>query len=56
MALTAIDQFAERAETAEEPMKSVLEELDSLVKAANGLWNTQAERFLLSRQELRSTD
>ena len=40
--LTAIADFAEKGKT--EPMFA---ELDRLVKANNGLWNAEAEKFLL---------
>ncbi len=56
MPLTALDKLAERAEQAEGPLKDIYAELDRLVKAANGLWSTEAERFLLGREELRFTD
>jgi hypothetical protein len=41
--LTAISDFAEKGKT--EPM---FEKLDQLVKAGNGLWNAEAEKYLLS--------
>ena len=53
MPLTPIDEFGERAETAEPPLKDIFKELDRLVKAAGGLWNTQAEQLLLGREELK---
>jgi threonine dehydrogenase-like Zn-dependent dehydrogenase len=56
MPLTPIDQFASRAEAAEGPLRGIYEELDRLVGSANGLWNAEAERFLLAREELRFTD
>jgi len=56
MPLTPIDELAERAATAEEPLKSVFAELARLVEEANGLWNAEAERFLLAQEALRLTD
>ncbi len=51
--LTPIDQFEQLARQADEPLKGVFAELDRLVRAANGLWCTEAEQFLLSCEELR---
>lgn len=56
MPLTPIDKLGECARTAQEPLKSIYAELDRLVNAANGLWNTEAERFLLSQEALRFRD
>jgi len=52
MLLTPIDEFGCRAESAQEPLKSIFVELDRLVRAGNGLWSVEAERFLLSRRDL----
>ena len=41
--LTAIDDFAEKGK--EDPLFA---ELDKLCKAHNGLWNPEAERYLLA--------
>ncbi len=54
MPLTAITEFASRADQVQEPLKSVFSELDRLVQAGGGLWNTEAERFLLSCEELKA--
>lgn len=56
MPLTPIDEFGRRAQEAEPPFRTIFQELDRLVKAANGLWSAEAERFLLSRQEFRSAE
>jgi hypothetical protein len=56
MPLTAIDDFAPQAETAEEPLRGVFAELARLVDAANGLWCADAERFLLSCDALKPGD
>ncbi len=56
MPLTALDKLAERAEASDGALKDIYAELDRLVKAANGLWSTEAERFLLGREELRFKD
>jgi hypothetical protein len=53
MPLTAIDEFGSRAQSAPEPLKSVFGELDRLVRRANGLWCAEAERFLLSQDQMR---
>jgi threonine dehydrogenase-like Zn-dependent dehydrogenase len=52
MPLTPLDELAGRAGEAGEPLKSILLELDRLVSAANGIWCTEAEQFLLSRDDL----
>ncbi len=53
MPLTPIGEFAERAETAEGPLREVFAELARLTEATDGLWNAEAERFLLEHEELR---
>jgi threonine dehydrogenase-like Zn-dependent dehydrogenase len=53
MPLTPIDQLGPRGDAAGEPLRSVFSELGGLVEAANGVWCTAAERFLLSCEELR---
>jgi threonine dehydrogenase-like Zn-dependent dehydrogenase len=53
MPLTALEELADRAEQSEEPLKSVFVELDRLVQGAGGVWCTEAERFLLSRDEIK---
>ncbi len=53
MPLTPIDRFGKRAETAESPLKDIFRELDRLVRAGGGLWNVEAEKFLLGRRELK---
>ena len=52
MPLVALEELAQCAEAASEPLMSVYVELDRLVQAAGGLWNTEAEQFLLGRAEL----
>ncbi len=54
--LTALEELGRRADEEAEPLKSVLRELDRIVSAANGSWCAEAERFLLSRDELRFPD
>jgi threonine dehydrogenase-like Zn-dependent dehydrogenase len=56
MPLTALDELARRAEQAEEPLKSVFSGLAERVEAAGGAWCTEAERFLLSRDELKPVE
>lgn len=53
MPLTPIDELGPRGDDAAEPLKSVFSELSRLVEAANGVWCTEAERLLLSCEELR---
>ena len=53
MPLTPLDELGERAEQADEPLKSIFQELDRLVKKTEGVWNAEAEEFLLSRDELK---
>jgi threonine dehydrogenase-like Zn-dependent dehydrogenase len=53
MPLTAIDEFGAKAAESPEPLKSILRELDRICKANGGLWCAEAEKFLLSREELR---
>jgi len=52
MPMTPIHEFDERAEQADEPLKSVYRELGRLVDHAGGLWNKEAEEFLLSCDEV----
>lgn len=54
--LTPLDELHQRAREADEPLRSILADLDGIVKAASGVWCTEAERFLLSRDELRFPD
>ena len=54
--LTALEELGRRAEREDEPLKSIFGELDRIVSAANGAWCAEAERFLLSRDELRFPD
>ena len=56
MPLTALDALDQRAEGADGALKDAYAELDRLVKAANGLWSTEAERFLLAQEGLRFKD
>ncbi len=53
MPLTPIAEFAQRVDQVGEPLKSAFAELARLVESANGLWNAKAERYLLSRDDLR---
>lgn len=53
MPMTPIDEFDDRAGEADEPLKSVFRELARLVDRAGGLWNAEAEKFLLSCEEVR---
>jgi len=52
MPLTPIASFAERADEADEPLKSIFRQLGRLVEEAKGLWNTAAEEFLLSCDDI----
>ena len=51
MPATGIEEFGQKAEEAAEPLKSIFQELARLT-AADGLWSTEAEEFLLSREEI----
>lgn len=53
MPLTAIAGFSDAAAASKGQLAEVFSELDRLCKAANGLWCTEAERFLLSRDDLK---
>ncbi len=53
MPLTPIDQFEERAKSAEGALSEVFSELARLVDEAGGRWNPEAERFVLGREELK---
>jgi len=55
MPMTPIDEFDEHADEADEPLKSVYRELGRLVDRAGGLWNKEAEEFLLSCDEVKYT-
>ncbi|MFO8008218.1 MAG: zinc-binding dehydrogenase [Candidatus Brocadiia bacterium] len=50
MPLTPIAEFAERAETAEGPLREVFQELARLTEATGGLWNAEAEQLLLKSE------
>ena len=52
MPMTAIGEFAERAEGTDEPLKGIYAELARLT-SRDGLWTAEAEEFLLSRPEAR---
>ncbi len=54
--LTPLDELERRARQSEEPLRSVFVGLDRIVKAAGGLWCAEAERFLLSCDELKFPD
>ncbi|MFO7956780.1 MAG: zinc-binding dehydrogenase [Candidatus Brocadiia bacterium] len=54
MPLTPIDEFDSRADEVDEPLKSVYRELGHLVEAGGGLWNAEAECFLLGCDELKA--
>jgi len=54
MPLVPIAELGQRAERADEPLKSIFAELDRIVRSNNGLWCAEAERFLLSRDELKA--
>jgi len=56
MPLTAVDEFGRRSETVEEPLMSVFEALARIVERAGGLWCAEAERFLLSCDEIMAPD
>ena len=56
MPLTALDELGERADDAQEPLKGVLEELNRIVRDANGLWCAEAESFLLGCEDIRLAD
>jgi threonine dehydrogenase-like Zn-dependent dehydrogenase len=56
MPMTAIGDFARLAQEADEPLRATCAELARIVERANGLWCTEAERFLLSRDELKFPD
>ena len=47
---------AREAETAAEPLRSVFAELTRIVGAAGGVWCAEAERFLLSCDDLKLAD
>jgi threonine dehydrogenase-like Zn-dependent dehydrogenase len=53
MPMTDISKFGRRADEVEEPLRSVFAELDRIVEQSGGIWSTEAEEFLLSREELR---
>ncbi len=53
MPMTPLAELGQRAEEADEPLKSVFRELDRLVKRNDGVWNAEAEQFLLSQDELK---
>jgi len=53
MPMTAIAEFGRRAGQTQEPLRSVLAELDRICRVHDGLWCTEAEDFLLSRKEIR---
>jgi hypothetical protein len=53
MPLTPLDELSDLAARADEPLRSIYQELDRLVAGANGIWCRAAEEFLLSRDELR---
>jgi len=52
MPMTSIYEFDIKADEHPEPLKSVFRELDALCKRHHGLWNKEAEDFLLSCDEL----
>lgn len=54
MPMTAIADFAAKADECGEPLKSVFRELARLT-ARDGLWNAGAERFLLECEDVRFT-
>jgi len=53
MPMTAIADFEQRAEEAAEPLRGIFAELGRICRAHDGQWCTEAEEFLLSREELR---
>ncbi len=53
MPMTAIDELDEKAQEAQQPLADVYRELDKLCKKNNGIWNTEAETFLLSCEALK---
>jgi len=53
MPLTGIEEFGAQAERSDEPLASIFAELDRICTASAGLWCTEAEEFLLGREELR---
>ncbi len=53
MPLTPLEELARRAEETDEPLKTVFSGLAERVEAAGGAWCTEAERFLLSRSEIK---
>jgi threonine dehydrogenase-like Zn-dependent dehydrogenase len=53
MPMTAIADFAEMAEEADEPLKSVYRELGTICKRHGDLWSKEAEDFLLGCGEIR---
>ncbi len=56
MPMTAIDNFADAADEADEPLKSVYQELDAICGRNGGLWCTEAEQFLLECDDIRLQD
>ncbi len=53
--MTALDEFAERADECNGTAAEVLRELDTICRRHGGLWNTEAENFLLGCDEIRLT-
>jgi len=53
MPMTAIAEFGRLAGESDEPLKSIYAELDRICQEHGGLWCTEAEQFLLGREELR---
>ncbi len=53
MPMTAIEELGAKAEEADEPLRSVFAELDRICRQHGGLWCSEAEEFLLSREETR---
>ncbi len=53
--MSAISEFGEKACEYDRPMADVYLELDSICKRHGGLWNTEAENFLLSCNEVQLT-
>ncbi len=56
MPLTPIDEFTRLADETDGALRDVYAELARLMEATDGVWSTEAERFLLSCEELKSTD
>ena len=51
--MTPIEEFGNKARECEQPLKDVFESLDSICGRHGGLWNSEAEKFLLECDEIK---